>query len=252
MSELAEPRWHRRRLRRPFEVLLGGLMLLYLYPLYGFLEIWRILAASFKTYDPVAGPPPAPTEVPIPPDVGIPVTGRVTSGSLDRALGGGVPMGHVAMTAAALPPPVTGMSGMSPPVKEQLYDTEVLDQRDDRAHGLGDWMELPPPVITHLEIRRTRTSGGQGGIGYCGKILGKVGFGDEIQKRWGGGRYEVSGMHDGKRRCLSMEIAGVSKPILGRSSFSQPCRSMATGARCALARRRAATSSPECGAPRRT
>jgi hypothetical protein len=88
--------------RRFFEKILGGLMLLVLYPIYGARELWRaifVVPVMVHRGETAAQGIQIPKETPAQKaayqaSYGIPVTGRVSIGTFDAALGGGIPMGR--------------------------------------------------------------------------------------------------------------------------------------------------------------
>jgi len=67
-----------------------------------------------------------------------------------------------------------------------------------------------------LRVTRKKCNGvdeDEAGTGTCGIVPDVVEFEKEIQKKWGGGLYEVTGNYEGQMRTASVTIAGKSKPI---------------------------------------
>lgn len=67
-----------------------------------------------------------------------------------------------------------------------------------------------------LRVTRKKCNGvdeDEAGTGTCGIVPDVVDFEKEIQKKWGGGLYEVTGNYEGQMRTASVTIAGKSKPI---------------------------------------
>ena len=208
-------------LRRCVERVVGGLLMVLLWPLFGLRAVVQIW---FSVFCPPARGPSSISELslkrepvkrhvlPVPEFVPTLAAGLppVVSGPLDRALGGGFPM---ARTSVFSPSP--GAKGKRPR-KQALYDTELVGPMDKVFGGMTRTSVAFSPGLGTLKllvVTRIKPAGEKTSTGHCGTVLARAGFEGDIQKKWGGGTYEVHGIYEGRKCVKSVEIGGASKPI---------------------------------------
>lgn len=216
--------------KRPFQIAVAIPLLIVLWPLIVLRRAFRDLASFWRRRPPEA-PEPEPVEQAQETTLFVPtlVQGlpHATSLPFDRALGGGIPMGRASYPS--MPSfaefwwkgkPYSRDAAINAARSDQAFakalasDAKIERVRAERGRKAALYDTVDPKTdLQLLVVKRVEATGDAAGTGHCGTVLDATGFETEIQRKWGGGTYKVSGVYDGRVCVESVEIDGASKPI---------------------------------------
>lgn len=121
----------------------------------------------------------------------------------------------------ATPPPPP------PPQEEEEETSDELEGEDpDPLEVAAQAQEQDPLVMgavkntSYLRVNRVEANGPSKGFqnasdytGPCGQVVRRMGYEDEVRRRWGGGKYEIIGLLKGQPKSIPLEIGGPSKAV---------------------------------------